>query len=65
MAHEVLSDAVMCFQLLRGNGGVMAFDDYANRDNPGVMAGIDTFLSAFEHLVTVVYAGFTLIVVKN
>ena len=56
---------MMCFQLLRGNGGVMAFDDYANRDNPGVMAGIDAFLSAFEHLVTVVYAGFTLIVVKN
>ena len=62
MSHEVLYDAVLCFQLLKKEVGVMAFDDYSNNE---VKKGIDSFLLAFENQIEVIFAGQALLLVKK
>jgi len=70
LAWDVLTDAVLCWPLVR-SGGILLFDDYPYDRTPAngpplkPAVGIDAFLSTFEGQYTVLVKGWQVIIQKT
>jgi len=68
LAMHVLTDAVLCWDLLKNNG-VIIFDDYKwNLDRPAQLrpkSAIDSFLVCFGGCLEVIHRGYQVIIKKQ
>lgn len=64
LTHDVLSDMVHCFELVKP-GGIMWMDDYAWPEDPNLKKVMDSFCMAYKSRLTIILVGYQLGVRKN